>query len=314
MLHERRRSVTAALCALVILCSTNIHSAADGDDQTIKDKEVLETLQNSPTKYGDLVARQLSNASTEELQKLKQHENWGIALHAAWEQWVDDRRQLYGPFNESRVAPGVQRWLGFVEGRLGVEPPDDWSKLVSTAKLMHSPRRINSNPRETDSFWFEGIESDLRKVNILPGLYADADISAFRKDGSILELTRRGRQVEVKLDDLVNFSHADGSFSDGDTIEWASHGKRDFVVFVRRGSNSPFNITMIPERDRRPAWIATCGRGYRYGAVFTNDRRAAVKFVGEMVVVFSYSNCLACVEGFDVQTGRAIAKFHSAIW
>ena len=300
---------------VVLLAASAISRSDDKEPKERPDSYVREVINKSAVKYGTLIAKLLGSAPRQEIEKLKSHENWGISLHAAWEQWVDDRHQFNGTYSQSRAQAGALRWLGFVEGKLGTQLPVDWCNSVLTVRSMQNPRRFDTDPNNTDQLWFRKIPSSTRrKVEILPGLHADPAVSALvRKDGNIVELTRGGRRVEIKLDDLTNFAHDGDSFGNGDTVEWVSNDDCEFLILIREGSTGAFNLVMVPESLAAPAWFATGGDGFRSG-ISTENHRAFISCLKDTVVVFSYSDCFASVDGFDIKTGKAVAKFHSGIW
>lgn len=119
-------------------------------------KEDMETLVALIDKSGggksqfrrdELLALLLGHSSIKQLQELKSHSDTTLALHAAWEEVkrsvrvplikeVLDDPEFENPESMAKIGrAAADRFLGFVEGRLRLSPPDWWQKSFYKAYL-----------------------------------------------------------------------------------------------------------------------------------------------------------------------------------
>jgi len=108
-----------------------------GDDAEAKHQLNAKSNPTTPKEYKSL----FKSLGSENVERLKQHQHTGIALRAAWLQLliattVPKRRKTVEPAE-------TQRFLGFVEGRLGVGIPESWEAALLRAKPLASADAVS---------------------------------------------------------------------------------------------------------------------------------------------------------------------------
>src|SRR5258708_2461801 len=125
--------MTKTAVLLVCLVASSV-LAADEDDEKIN--EIITQL--GKAKYGheslELYRSLFKAAGGEGLGKLKIHRDDSIAIQSAWEMV-----RLTVPENQGKAAyrpdPKTLTWfLGFLEGRMRVSPPEWWHQVVIDAR------------------------------------------------------------------------------------------------------------------------------------------------------------------------------------
>src|SRR5262249_23852158 len=130
------------LACLLLLTCVSLEAAADHSKTAsgaMSDERMEELVQGTlkapyPHQARARYARLFKEAGSEGIRKLKLHPNAGAALRAAWE---EVRLTLPEEEQHRAVRPDpqrLQRFIGFVEGRLPVEAPDWWVKTLPEAQ------------------------------------------------------------------------------------------------------------------------------------------------------------------------------------
>lgn len=306
--------VTCLLLSTAIACKLGRSEEAPSGEHRPTEVEVRELLRTSTSKYGDFVAALLSTANKGRLAELKRNPNWGIALQSAWSQFVDDRR-FESNFERSRLRDGAHRWLGFAEAKLGFCPPQTWCECIITANRQDSVPKIRHNAKEMGPLAFDSTPSDqVDRVEIVPGLRADASISAIRMENSLRLSRIDGRAVDVDLGEAYNLLCDDGRFRGASVVEWFSTSSADFIV-LRRLVPEEFCIAMIPKGTSNPKWYASVGGGYvsilRTGDV---DHHVDLSAKDSTLFVCGYSSLYVYIDALDISSGECVARFHSGMW
>ena len=127
--------VVLAIC-VVVLMSRSSGADSEGDGKLLEQVQQAKNLKDLAKAY----EKACETASKEELDRLKTCRQSGIAIRAAWE---EIRRTIPAdtPRREStnrRInSEAMQRFLGFVEGRLPVRLPWWWKDAMARADYIH---------------------------------------------------------------------------------------------------------------------------------------------------------------------------------
>jgi hypothetical protein len=325
MKSSRKSKVQSHFCFLMFCCCLISYdadhlnlAASEGETQSPNQLQITRQLDEvlagkAIVHYRGVMARILSQASTGDLAVLKSYGNSGVALQAAWTEWVDDRLRLAGEFKLLKVTIGASRWLGFVEGRLGVEPPEAWSKCVQTAHPPLVPATLIATPFQMPSFIFDPpTDQSIMRVEILPGLFATRGITA-RRENNILFLSREDRaSVQIDLDTIEENQLTDqGAFAET-VVNWTTQLRHHVVVLHRRW-NSPYSVILISTESPEKKWSAVGGGDNLLGTLVADFEIDVIHKKGA-IYVFGYGSRCVLIDEFDVVSGKHSARFSSALW
>lgn len=102
--------------------------------QETRGTQAVERLEHATRPHDLAVAHELfDNATDQDVAQLMQHQSSRVALAAAWERvrrTVPDPKLVRGAKPDAQT---LQRFLGFLEGRLQVDAPEAWERLLLTA-------------------------------------------------------------------------------------------------------------------------------------------------------------------------------------
>jgi hypothetical protein len=328
VLHKSFRIIASFVVLLFACLCLRVTSLKRGEiraDDTAKGQslELLGELRvesllscNEDAKYVSAVTSSLAVAGIAELSVLKRHANWGIALQTAWTEWGDDRRRLSGAYDRARVRDGVIRWLGFMEGRLGIEPPVKWAGCVKTAQATAVSLQGNTDPLEMSPLVFD-IDDLARneRVEVLPGLFAQSGIEATRDAKTIRFALANKSEWSVDLDKADGIPlDDDGEFSDA-AVDWYSRDGQEIMI-LRRLYLDEFYICARKSGATQNTWSVHGGGTTRLGTSCGHrlDHFVFVESNGETVFVFGCCRCCVYIEGHNAKTGQRTARFSSALW
>jgi len=88
---------------------------------------------HSPNEFGSAYFEFFKGQSSEQKRHLRLNPNPGIAVHAAWELCIEDPT--------TRFCSRPHRFVGFVEGKFGLEIPLYWEIWIRAYSVQRSCRR-----------------------------------------------------------------------------------------------------------------------------------------------------------------------------
>ena len=121
------------LCTIISFLSVPLVFA---HGEATDEPDIVHAMKSAKTPDERLSARQriFSDISEEAMQELVVHENDDVAMTAAWERVVRDKivETQEGMPELGRKLPieGVERFFGYIEGRLRVIVPEEWADAV----------------------------------------------------------------------------------------------------------------------------------------------------------------------------------------
>jgi hypothetical protein len=244
-----------------------------------------------PAAQKELFAELYRNADKQALAALKGHTDPGVAIRTAWEEMY----QRNPPENAAEVtrefgALALERFVGFVEGRLRIQVPDAWWQTIAAAERRPGQRGI-----------FYRIDTDCRytlagRTLITPGMTLD-DVAI--SDGN----------SRVVIPPAVMQSHPQTSWHAAcvqiESSEW-------FLAFPQ-SFDSRYTLYCIGREDQavrwsQPVWASEHewsppgGTGYSYHCVSIVCRDDAV-------TVFGNSGVGAYIEVFRRVDGTPLMRF-----
>lgn len=319
-MNRTSRTITTIglLFAAAIVCNQPCALTGKSQSRVASDSErtISRILTDQGSKdYRGEMAAMLARASIDDLQKMKRHENAGIALQAAWTEWVDDRRQLSGPLHLEAIGQRANRWLGFAEGRLKFSPPKRWGECVLTARPGTVPQIRDPNPARMTSFVFEPGVVNEGFQEVLTGLFGATELTA-RREGHILIL-RRTHMKDARIDlrsTGAKILADDQTILYGSTVSRNETASYDIVILQGpRFSKATLIVSSLTIPDRK--WVALIGGYHLLGEATEAKKMVMDVIVNEGVLfVFGFSSDLIFCEGFSVTDGKRISRFSSALW
>jgi hypothetical protein len=292
--HWFRILLLAGLLILPIL----IAAANEGDQGTTK---ALDRVQ-SPSELADIYKGLLIRASDETLNHLKAKNHTGIAIQAAWECVRRTMNlSLRGDEEPERIDPSaIQRFLGFVEGRLAVSPPDWWEKRLAKAKYRN----------RDDAMLILG----LGWIHPYPVSQTAANIFAPR--GVTAKRVREGLSISVKNETLAvplavlkkadEMSEKTGAR--WDSLSIAVVDKERFVVVFYPSEYSEFPLFCLSKSTGKVLWEAEVWPGIPHGSGGDYSQVAEIKIADGLVYIFGLTEYAAYLEAFSLSNGEN--KFH----
>jgi hypothetical protein len=252
-------------------------------------------------------------ASRETIDRLKTSSHTGIALRAAWEIVLRDgmTADLRGkPPMLAVDSSTMQRFLGFVEGRLRVTPPRWWMSELATAKYgwLHGP-----------TVWPEDLKSLREK------LCSTTKALIHAPHGASVERVGGGLRIVLKSDEALSVSKSllkevedeqsfDPEFGgDGkDSIDVVVVDSERFIVaFYRNTTDEQYPLYCISRLSGKIVWKANVWEAAPSMAGSIEDffvHVAAIRIAGDMVYVFGMTSASAYVDAFSLIDGKN--RFH----
>jgi hypothetical protein len=187
---SHQRAVVVAAFLLGAAWQTNA-STQDTAQAEVTERDVQQVLQakNSLT-AGDAYRALFRRAGTEGLRDLQNSKHDGIALRAAWD---EVRLTAEGKEPQVRVpvdAGRMHRFLGFVQGRLGVTPPRWWEEVVLSAWADH----------RDNYFYFPQPKDRVYHPASVNGLQAPRDTTLSERNGRMfVRLGQASAEVTAAL-------------------------------------------------------------------------------------------------------------------
>ncbi len=303
----RYRFCGCAFAGWLLLCG--VARAQEKQRDTASMRREIESA-TSANKTGHVYNSLLANAPVEDLQRLKNDPNTGIALAAAW--------RLFEKSPRSDPVPNGQRFLGFIEGRTRLQIPLRW-ELEVQGILVNTPEEYQAMLRpynlRAPFITRRGKEivvgHEKHQESIL-NLTVPIDTSLVRNNKEI-KITVGKKSVTVPEDaipDLVRDSQSTRGFRAviGDKRSY-------FAVLDVVGATS--EVTCFDQENHRVVWNASLwaygGDTPRSGSgSWWND--ADLVLSEDRLAVFGRGPRACYLEVFDVSTGAATLRFSTTNW
>ena len=254
------------------------------------------------------VAKLMAKASQAQLHEYKTHSSNTIALHAAWEEVKRGVRTIDPKFREEGKTivnidrPALQRFLGFVEGRLHVTPPEWWQKIVARAKIdsevRHDLSLIYATNRKFNPYLhLRGSVHHLTTFEVIPvkdgGYELKSDKFTCTISPQLLEQIKKINPRDVDLPGLTAWMNA----------ERCVFGFHDFL-------SSDFTLHCIERKSGKLLW-STEVWGYFWGGFDGGGflHWAEMRVRGDTLYLFGIdATGIVYIEAFSMKDGKN--QFH----
>jgi len=267
--------------AVIMYCCASV---ACGDEHA--QKALIEAYRTAESAHQaeSLSIKLFQKATTAELLSMQTHENSGIALKAAW---TLAHREIVKRNATRDDDWQMQRFLGFLEGRLRVEIP----KFLQTAKVyQHSESRT--------WFLYPGSEPGTLPMRPQP----DWPELTHSKDGSIWTLVDGKDRIEVDVPKNRKYH----------LRNLALIGVSEKRIFLGLPLNvgSPFGIRCFNRKKGNLEWIAGvwADGGFVRHMGLGMHRFDLIEHDGE-VLVLGVCDLALYIASYDAETGEARFRF-----
>ena len=147
-----RYIIVKSLVSLILAGSTSMSAERDDVDFCI-DLEKAVTASRSPEELHQAYRTCFGNLNADDLDSMRFHADRGIALQSAWELVRRESRDRAESIQQDQILidqTQLQRFLGYVEGRLKVRMPLWWKDGLSDAKLHSVSRSVTPYAQNRD--------------------------------------------------------------------------------------------------------------------------------------------------------------------
>ena len=266
----------------------------DSDASMGRAAELAKAIQEKAApswEVGDL-GRAFGDLSEAEVAALKQHKNKAVALRAAWEQ---QRRLLRRASQGTREEPSswrVNRFLGFLEGRLRVTIPTTWEKRLAKVHLRSDG--TVTFPASAQPALSEGLNTatvSLSEFNGKPGPELVIDGRSFALPSQIAEKLKEAGAEHVTI--LL---------------------QEGMCLALAYSDAAPIRLIRYDIKAREIVWESSIwgiGQGL-FGGI--SQHSATIACGAENVLVFGVTGLGAYVECFALADGAALVRFATNDW
>jgi hypothetical protein len=260
---------------------------------------------DSPPKLNRVYSRLFLKADWKAIDELKRHDHDGIALQAAWEE-VRRSIPLEEPKRNGKKVPRldakkVQRFVGFVEGRLKVLPPPWWEDLLARARAERSIKGGELLTADTQRYAYLYQENPVgpkeRSTVMAPFEVGIGDYQS----GKSLVVSLNNKSLKVPVENLPWGVNA-----------WPI-GKNRYVAALYSAMSPYHKIICIDAEDQSVIWKS------RVWGEFSNKSRQGValphlvdaRLSGDRLLIFGVTGDVIYLEGFSVSEGKNLFRFSS---
>jgi hypothetical protein len=248
--------------------------------------------------------------SKETLDDLKVNKHTGIAIRAAWEMVRRTMNaDLHGDDEPERLDPkAIQRFLGFLEGRLSTRLP--WWFESRLAKAEYHNRR--------DWMIYPGIGW----IHPNPGMGASVD-HIFVPRGMSIKKTRDGLKLVlgrdvlsvpttvVKIAERIRGDEGDKDDVGGEgavSLNATVVDRDRFLIAIYTFDCQEYPLLCVSRSTGKVIWQASVWPGVPRVAGNPFSQLTDLRIVKSDVLIFGLTDCLAYVEGFSLSDGKN--RFH----
>ena len=222
------------------------------------------------------------------------------ALYASWVRLIRDAKK----------APGaaIQRYFGFLEGRLQAKIPKTWERLIREAR-------------------FDKAEPKIRLSEPLPFVKASDALDVAVTSPFQMQKTEEHWQIVGKdiVIPLRNFNEDSGSIRFGSFTVWCSYlaavatTDRDLIIGFASFKPRPYPLIRI-DRHGKLLWktsvqcVPPPEPDNLIFVGFVEEPAVEVVLTSKRIVVFGVAQDTAYIEGFDAESGANLFRFSSSDW
>lgn len=299
-------SYTLAFTALSLLPITSELCVAQEDLAPLTSIGVDFRLKEVGTPIGNLPRRFPADVKeavgifqkNHQLHRLLRSEDKTIALLGAW--------QMVSHQESGEKAKDAEWFLGFFQGRVGIDPPDAWKRSLSLqVQSLHGTSCASDEGNVDDSKPDEPWDVTIGKISIR--MYKSQGISSlnerlvFRKGDLVCEIDKANLSVQGRgkrhLDYDMNSKYlvvALSSFSDSSEV--MAFGIPNGKMLWHRVSWGNLEMLTVPFRQ------------------YNCMRHREVIVEGDCVAVFSDHHSTPYCEVYDASSGDCKLRFSSSTW
>lgn len=287
-----------------------VHAADVPTTQMIEKLMLQRSAQARKAKLLDLYESLFENASMKQLTSLEEHQNAGIALRAAWEKvrrtMSEEQKSAAKKINES----ALQRFIGFVEGRLGRRVPGFWRRDLLDSRYWS--RRILFTGKPLTREDFAVAPSDVASATI-------AGISVRSMHDAVIAAAKNS--LIVRLDDVTCgipvalFKQAAETTGEPVLLDVAGAPSDRLIVALYSNFAKSFSLYCLNCKKGTKAWEAEvwCEAPMLGGATGLHVSEVALVVVKGTIYVFGMCTHSAYVEAFSTETGANLFRFSTSI-
>jgi len=304
-------AAAATMLGAVIACG-----AYQGNDDEGTVEHVLKTY--LVPDGGHSVARLLEKASAEQVQEYKIHSQNTIALHAAWEEVK--RATRIGPkyreeIDEEGPEPqfkmdrsALQRFLGFVEGRLQVTPPGWWQDAVGRAYAYGN---------DLSALWLPSPRKRMPYLKTDFGLNVHNQLSVELLAGGALEVKSGNLSCRIPARYFEDLKPTGDVAKPGilfkDDIGLSVWMDEDRCVFTfHGGAPAGFLLHCIDRKTSNEIWSTHVG-GHLFGGFGGGFFHSVeMRRHGDALYIFGMYGTLFYIEGVSLKDGSNLFRFGTA--
>lgn len=249
-------------------------------------------------RFGDLEGRMdwcmaFYKSDTSELSELMLDQNDMIAVRAAWERQVRQFPAITVGSTIKTDPRQIERFVGFVEGRLHVHPPRAWIQGMFSVSVA---------PRRATTFHLPKVAH--HRTN---SIFVVPDAVSLVRDRGAATIAMADRRSTFSLEEFAEFSEREEP-----RIAVAFHDS----VCVIAGYSSDRNIVLC--LDAGTGAVRWRAYGWGSGMVSSSGRGHAdvveLMITDDNVFAFATTAFAASIDRFDIKSGNATLRFGTADW
>lgn len=264
----------------------------------------------NPLAYGMLVRKMFDHTTAEDIDRLESDVSDAVAIQAAWERI---RRTMKGPnyitkpIEAKEIDPqSMQRFLGFVSGRLQVPIPKWWSTEFERQRYLYPGYLVTVNSDEAS----DKIANQRMKAfgnYLVPNEFTEyKDCRDAYEAVSEKNIFRIPKQALMKADDSVAI-----------VVNLAPIDKGTFAVASHPEAREPYALYVIDGGSQRVIWKSEvfCENIITPGATgtgFDHHWSEIVRDKDERLLIFGACDQSMYIEGFEVHNGALAFRFSTS--
>lgn len=293
-LQACRRSLLALAPAC---CFFLLEAAVSAEDRPSLERRL------AGMEHGDADFREsLESATDDELDELCGVSDRTIALSAHWQKIRNTFRDEYQhpPVRIDRAK--LQRFAGFVEGRLGIRPPSWWETLLGSLRY-DSVQSLSVSRRATRLRDYRWTEAEM---------YVPRDISDVKRQGGGLQIVREERQFTIP-ESVLSDAIEELTFVSAVSL-LPGQDERFFVAFHwHLGNWTP--VYCIDGASGKVIWQAMANTILPPGAStgpLPLSQWIELRIQGKTLYVFGATDRSMFIDAFDMDSGKSEFRFSTA--
>jgi len=308
--------ILQSAAAATVLGALTVCAAFQKSNDEGTTEHVLRTY--NLTDRGDSVAKLFEKSSAEQVQEYKSHPHNTIALHAAWDE-VKRATRIGPKYREEIDKEGpepqfkmdrraLQRFLGFVEGRLQVAPPGWWQDAVGRAYAYGN---------DLSALWLPGHNKKMPYSKTEFGLHVHNQLSVEPLADGALEVISGNLSCRIPAKYFDDLKPDEDATKPGilfkDDIGLSAWMDDERCVFTfHGGADAGFSLHCIDRKSSKEIWSTYVG-GHLFGG-FGGGFFHSVEFrrQGDALYIFGMCGTLFYIEGVSLKDGSSLFHFGTA--